>query len=64
MAEWMRKMALKMQSEKLQSENESSLAQEVKFFLGLIENILNICVFEVRMKINVFKFGGSQLLSP
>lgn len=43
---------------------KAALHRKLNFFLGLIENILNICLIEIRMKINVFKFGGSQLLSP
>lgn len=53
-----------MQTEKLHSRMKAALHKKLNFFLVLTENFLNICVIEVRMKINVFKFGGSQFLSP
>lgn len=43
-----------MQTEKLQSRMKAALHKKLNFFLGLIENILNICVIEVTMKINIF----------
>lgn len=43
---------------------KAALHKKLNCFLDLIENILNKCVIEVRMKINLFKFEGSQFLYP